>query len=83
MGVGKEAVANGDIVVEDSVGEEDGVVANMAVFADDDVSADVHPRPDARGGSDDGGPVNARFVARRGVEEFDGAGPGEIGVWRA
>jgi len=69
--------------VKHYVREDYGVVADSDVVADDGVGTDVGIGADAGGRGDGGGGVNARGVGGRLVEELDGAGEGEVGVFDA
>ena len=83
VGVGEEIISGSDVGVDDDVRQKDGVVAEGDVVGDDDVGADVGVAPDFGSGGDDGGGVNAGGVRGRLVEELDGAGEGEVGVFDA
>ena len=83
VGVGEEVIAGAGVGVEDDVGEDGGVVADGDVVADDGVGADVGVGSDAGGGGDGGGGVDAGRVGGGLVEELDGEGEGEVGVFDA
>ena len=55
-------------------------MADLDIFVDEAVGADVGAFGDARGASDDGGFVYTGSVFRGVVEEFDGVGEGEVGI---
>ena len=78
--VGEEVAADLCMRVDDGVGQQRGVVSNDRMVADDDVGADVGFGADRRGGSDDGGGVDSGRVGWGFVEEFEGAGEGQIGI---
>ena len=81
VGMGEEVVSGLGMRVEDDVGQDDGVVADRDVIADDRVGANVGVIADAGAGSDCGGGMNARGVVGRTIEELDGEGEGEVGVF--
>ena len=81
--MGEEAVADRDIGIEDDVGEDHGVVANSNVIGDDSVGANVGVGAYFGGGSNGGCGVDSGRVGGRTVEDFDGAGEGEVGVGQA
>ena len=83
VGVGEEVIAGAGVGVEDDVGEDGGVVADGDVVSDDGIGSDVGVGPDVGGGGDGGGGVDARWVGWGLVEELDGEGEGEVGVFDA
>src|SRR5579859_4077330 len=68
------AAINGDGTVEY------GVFADDDIFVHETVGADVCVGADFCGSGDDGGGMNARRVLWWLVEEFEGAGEGEVGI---
>jgi hypothetical protein len=80
VGVGEEMAADLGVGIDDDMRQKRGVVADDDVVADDNVSADVGFWADLRGGSDDGSGMDSGGVGRGLVEEFEGAGEGQIGI---
>lgn len=83
MGVGEEAMADVDAGIQDDMGQNDGVVAEDDIAANDGEGADVGACADACGGMDRGGGIDAGGPGGRLVEELDGAGEGQVGVFEA
>ena len=80
VGVGEEVAADLCVGVDDCVGQKSCMISNDRVVADDDVRADVGFGADRRGGRDDGGGMDSGGVGWGLVEEFEGAGEGQIGI---
>src|ERR1700722_10622959 len=81
VGMGEEVVSGLGMRVEDNVGQDDGVVADRDVIANYGVGPNVGVIADAGAGGDCGGGVDAGGVVRRTIEELDGEGEGEVGVF--
>jgi hypothetical protein len=83
VGVGKEAMADVYMRIEDYMRKDDRVIAENAVVGDYGKGADVGVRADLCGRRDDGGRMNSGGVERGAVEEFKGAGEGQVGIRNA
>lgn len=80
VGVGKKAIANAGVRIDDDVRVEDGVVTQNHVLSDDNIGRDVGAGSNHGGGGDDRRGVNARRKSHWRMEDFKGASEGEIRV---
>jgi len=80
MRVSEEAVADFCAAVNRDETVQDGVAANLHVFVDVAIRADVGAFADVRGLGDDGGGVDAGCVAGGLIEEFNGVSESQIGI---
>lgn len=80
VGVGEEIITDAGTLINRDVAVENSVAANVGVFFDDAVGADMGASADFRRFGDERCRMKAGFVARGLIEEFDGVREGEIGV---
>src|SRR4029077_7981420 len=83
VSVGKEVVADFGAAINRDETVQHGVAANLGLFVDEAVGADVRAVSDPRGPRNNRGGMNARLIARRLIEKFDGVSEGKVGVRRA
>ena len=80
VGVGEESIADANSIIKNDMGQKDGVIADYALLADDNIGSDVSARTDARTGSHYRGGMDFGLVMWGRVKDFDSAGPGKVWI---
>ena len=78
--VGKKILSDPHSAIDDDMWQQHRAVADLDVFINDDISADMSPSSESRRVGNDCRGMNARLILRHRVKQVDGSSESKVGI---